>query len=72
MSNARCIYFDLRIFSLGVKFISGSEAFHRILHLIINNMGVNLGGADIGMAQGFLHHAKIFGLEVEVSGESVP
>jgi len=44
---------------------------HRILHLIINNMGMDLRGADIGMFQGFLHHAEIFGLAVEVGGEGV-
>jgi len=34
-------------------------------------MGVDLGGADISVAQGFLHHTKIFGLAVEVGGEGV-
>ncbi len=49
-----------------------SQGPHRMRHRVVDEVGIEHRGGDIGMAQRFLHQADIGGGSVEVCGERVP
>src|SRR5712671_6772653 len=48
------------------------EGPHRMRHRVVDEVGIEHRGGDIGMAQRFLHQADIGGGSVKVCGERVP
>jgi hypothetical protein len=47
---------------------SNIERSHGRFHVIIDDVGVEHGGGEAGVAQGFLYQADVLGLAVELGG----